>query len=183
MDPEQALRITQQVAEALEYAHHRGLIHGSLGLDNILITDSGQLTVLGVGVEQLRHLLEPQGPANVSTLASPEVVAGEEADARADVFAVGALLYVLLTGKMPAAGKPVALSQDLPAVPPAVDAVLTKALAADPADRYPDLFEMSRDLRMAIHSPRSSTKRMAPAKPAAKATDLQASPSGGRASG
>ena len=164
MDPEQALRMTQQVAEALEYAHHRGLIHGSLGLDDILVTDSGQLTVLGVGVEQLRHLLEPQGPANVSTLAPPEVVAGEEADARADVFAVGALLYILLTGKMPAVGKPVALSQDLPAVPPAVDAVLTKALAADPGDRYPDLFEMSRDLRMAIHSPRSSTKRMAPAK-------------------
>ena len=57
MDPEQALRMTQQVAEALEYAHHRGLIHGSLGLDDILVTDSGQLTVLGVGVEQLRQLL------------------------------------------------------------------------------------------------------------------------------
>ena len=181
MDPEQALRMTQQVAEALEYAHHRGLIHGSLGLDDILVTDSGQLTVLGVGVEQLRHLLEPQGPANVSTLASPEVVAGEEADARADVFAVGALLYVLLTGKMPAAGKPVALSQDIPAVPPAVDAVLTKSLAADPGDRYPDIFEMSRDLRMAIHSPRSSTKRMAPAKAAVKAAGSTAPPAGGPA--
>ena len=181
MDPEQALRITQQVAEALEYAHHRGLIHGSLGLDDILVTDSGQLTVLGVGVEQLRHLIEPQGPANVSTLAPPEVVAGEEPDARADVFAVGALLYILLTGKMPAVGKPVALSQDLPAVPPAVDAVLTKSLAADPADRYPDLFEMSRDLRMAIHSPRSSTKRVAPAKSAAKAMGPTAPSTAGRA--
>ena len=86
------------------------------------------------------------------------------------MFAVGALLYVLLTGKMPAAGKPVALSQDIPAVPPAVDAVLTKALAADPVDRYPDLFVMSRELRTAIHSPRSSTKRMAPTKAAVKAT-------------
>ena len=65
-------------------------------------------------------------------------------------------------------------------MPPAVDAVLTKALAADPADRYPDLFEMSRDLRMAIHSPRSSTKRMAPAKAAVKAAGLAAPPSDSR---
>lgn len=181
MDPEQALRVTQQVAEALEYAHHRGLIHGSLGLDDILVTDSGQLTVLGVGVEQLRRLLEPQGPANVSTLAPPEVVAGEAPDARADVFAVGALLYILLTGKMPAVGQPIALSQDLPAVPPAMDAVLTKALAADPSERYPDLFEMGRELRMASHSPRSSTRRIAPAKLAAKAAAPKASQIGDRA--
>lgn len=181
MDPEQAMRMAQQVAEALEYAHHRGLIHGSLGLDDILVTESGKLTVLGVGVEQLRRLLEPQGLPTLSTLAPPEVVAGEAPDARADVFAVGALLYILLTGKMPALGKPVALSQDLPAVPPAVDAVLTKALAADPVDRYPDLFELSRELRLAIHSPRSSTKRVAPVKPAAKATSSTASSTGSRA--
>ena len=181
MDPEQAIRMAQQVAEALEYAHHRGLIHGSLGLDDILVTESGKLTVLGVGVEQLRRLLEPQGLPTLSTLAPPEVVAGEAPDARADVFAVGALLYILLTGKMPALGKPVALSQDLPTVPPAVDAVLTKALAADPVDRYPDLFEMSRELRLAIHSPRSSTKRVAPVKPAAKATGSTASSTGSRA--
>jgi len=160
MDPEQAMRMTQQVAEALEYAHHRGLIHGSLGLDDVLVTENGKLTVLGVGVEQLRRLLEPQGSPVLSTLAPPEVVAGAAPDARADVFAVGALLYILLTGKMPALGKPVALSQDLPAVPRAIDAVLTKALAVDPDERYPDLFEMSRELRMAIHSPRSATKPM-----------------------
>ncbi len=165
MDPEQALRITLQVAETLEYAQHRGLIHGSLNLDDILVNERGQLTVLGVGVEQLRRLLGAAATPSSTTLAPPEVRAGEQADARADVFAVGALLFVLLTGKLPAAGKPVALAAEIPAVPPAVDAVLTKALAADPNDRYADLFEMSRALGLAIHSPKAPPKRPSPPQP------------------
>lgn len=162
MDPAQAMDLTEQVAEALEYAHHRGLVHGSLSLDDILVSDTGRLTVLGVGVDQLRQLLGAPSTAPSTALTPPEVQAGEQADMRADVFAVGALLFVLLTGKMPAMGKPVALSRDIPAVPPAVDAVLTKALAADPEQRYADLFEMSTALRVAIRSPRA-----APARPAA----------------
>ena len=59
MDPEQAMRMTQQVAEALEYAHHRGLIHGSLGLDDVLVTENGKLTVLGVGAVSYTHLTLP----------------------------------------------------------------------------------------------------------------------------
>ncbi len=166
VDPEQALRITQQVAEALEYAHHRGVIHGSLSLDDILVRDNGQLTVLGVGVEQLRNVLGAPSAAPATALTPPEVRAGGQADTRADVFAVGALLFVLLTGKMPTAGKAVTLSQELPVLPPALDAVLTKALASDPADRYADLFAMSHDLSMATRSPRAAVKP--PASPPGK---------------
>jgi serine/threonine-protein kinase len=79
---------------------------------------------------------------------------------------VGALLFVLLTGKMPTAGKAVTLSQELPVLPPALDAVLTKALASDPADRYADLFAMSHDLSMATRSPRAAVKP--PASPPGK---------------
>lgn len=168
MDPEQALRITLQVAETLEYAHHRGLVHGSLSLDDIFVNERGQLTVRGVGMEQLRRLLGADGAPSSSALAPPEVRAGEAADARTDVFAVGALLFILLTGKPPAAGKPVALPAEIPAIPPALNAVLTKALAAHPDDRYADLFEMSRELGLAIRSPKPHLKRSTAPQPTAR---------------
>ena len=172
MDPNQALQITEQVASALEYAHYRGLVHGSLSLDDILVGANGQFSVLGVGVNQLQQLLGALPASTSNALTPPEVQAGKAPDARTDVFAVGALLFVLLTGKMPSLGKPVALSQDIPAISPAIDEVLTKALAADPTERYADLFEMSAALRVATRSyrpaarPAPITQRAGKAEPA-----------------
>ena len=82
---------------------------------------------------------------------------------RTDVFAMGALVYVLLTGRVPAAGQQIQLSHSIPAVPVAVDGVLTKALAVNPEERYPSLLEMNRDLRVALRAPRAVTRPSTPA--------------------
>lgn len=154
MEPAKAFKITEQVLDALKYAHYSGFVHGQLSLDDILINDQNMVTVLGVGLEQLRSLVGADTRAQPSPLLSPEAASNQPVGTPADVYATGALLFVLLTGKAPKAGQSVLISQSVPEVSPAVDKVLTKALAADPADRYHDLFSLSRALRMAMHAPR-----------------------------
>lgn len=159
LDPQQAMQIAEQVTSALEYAHYRGMIHGSFDLTDILVNERGQTNVLGVGVEQLRQRLGAGGVTIISPLLPPEVESGAQpADMRTDVYAMGALLYVLLTGRVPSAGQQIQLSQTLPAVPAALDAVLTKALAEKPEARYTSLMEMGRDLRVAMRAPRAATR-------------------------
>jgi hypothetical protein len=164
MEPEQAMRIVEQVTSALEYAHYRGVIHGAFDLQDVLVNEQGQASLLGVGVEQMRQRLGATGVTVLSPLLPPEVESGAQpADMRTDVYAMGALLYVLLTGRVPAAGQQIQLSHAVPAVPVAVDAVLTKALAVDPQERYPSLLEMNRDLRVALRAPRAVTRPSTPA--------------------
>jgi serine/threonine protein kinase len=172
MEPEQAMRIVEQVASALEYAHYRGVIHGAFDLNDILVNEQGQASLLGVGLEQLRQRLGATGVTVLSPLLPPEVESGAQpADMRTDVYALGALLYILLTGRVPAAGQQILLSHTIPAVPVAVDSVLTKALAVNPEERYPSLMEMNRDLRVALRAPRAVTRPSIPA-PARAAPSL-----------
>jgi serine/threonine protein kinase len=164
MEPEQAMRVAEQITSALEYAHYRGVIHGAFDLNDILVNEQGQASLLGVGVEQMRQRLGATGVTVLSPLLPPEVESGAlPADMRTDVYAMGALLYVLLTGRVPAAGQQIQLSHAIPAVPVAVDAVLTKALAVKPEDRYPSLLEMNRELRVALRAPRAVTRPSTPA--------------------
>lgn len=154
MEPDKAFKITGQVLDALKYAHYSGFVHGSLSLDDILVNDQNLVTVLGVGLMQLRNLVGADERSQPSTLLAPEPARDEVAGTPADVYATGALLFVLLTGRLPKAGQAVHISESVPEVSPSVDKVLTRALAADPADRYPDLFSLSHALRMAMHAPR-----------------------------
>lgn len=170
MEPTKAFKITEQVLDALKYAHYSGFVHGQLSLDDILINDQNLVTVLGVGLEQLRRLVGADTRAQPSPLLSPEAAGNQPVGTPADVYATGALLFVLLTGKAPQAGQPVHISQSLPSISPSLDKVLTRALAADPADRYPDLFSLSRALRMAMHAPRHP-KPVLPHEPAGQRPD------------
>jgi hypothetical protein len=164
LPPQRALQIGEQAVSALEYAHYRDIFHGAFDLHDILVNEQGQISLLGVGVEQLRQRLGPPGVALITPLLPPEIEAGTQTpDKRTDVFAMGALLYILLTNRVPAAGQQITLSQTLPDVPAAVDAVLTKALAADPNDRYPSLVEMNRDLRVALRARRTVARPSTPA--------------------
>ena len=162
MEPKQALKVTIQVVDALKYAHYNGFFHGALSLDDILVNDRDLVTVLGVGLEQLRLLVDATVVTSDSLLLSPEAAAGKSLGTDADVYASGALLYFLLTGHAPAAGQQVDLSQRIDGVPSELDAVLTRSLAADPVDRYPDLNSLSHDLRMVSHvtaRPRATQQR------------------------
>ncbi len=164
LPPRQALQIGEQAVSALEYAHYRDIYHGAFDLHDILVNEQGQISLLGIGVEQLRQRLGATGVTLITPLLPPEIEAGTQTpDKRTDVFAMGALLYILLTSRVPAAGQQITLSQTLPDVPAAVDDVLTKALAADPDNRYPSLVEMNRDLRVALRARRTVARPSTPA--------------------
>ena len=174
--PQQAMQIAAQVSSALEYAHYRGVIHGAFDLTDVLVNEQGQASLLGVGVEQMRHRLGASSVGILSPLLPPEVESGQQpADVRADVYAMGALLYVLLTGRVPSPGQQVQLSETLPDVSATLDALMTKALATDPEDRYPSLMEMNRDLRLAQRAPRAAP-RPAPQRRVAPAPSSRSAP-------
>jgi eukaryotic-like serine/threonine-protein kinase len=168
------------VADGLAAAHQAGILHRDIKPDNILVTTSGYAKLADFGLAKL----EDDAPATatrtlteqlthkgmvVGTIAymSPEQASGQRLDARSDMFSFGVVLYEMLAGKRPfrAAGnlellqqvihgKPAPLRAD---IPEPLRAVAMRALAKDPADRYPSMRELVADLRAAQ---RSSSQRV-----------------------
>ena len=128
--PGRAARIAGRVAEALEYAHGRGVVHRDVSPGNVMLTETGEVKVLDFGIAQVD--LGSTGPASArGTVAylAPEVERGAGAGPRSDVYALGAVLVELLTGAPPVRG-------EIVSVPGALDAVVCRCLAPDPAERY-----------------------------------------------
>lgn len=125
MPDAQALGIAEQVAEALEAAHALDLVHGSLEPRAIMFDALGQAKVDDFGV--------PEAPAEaVSAYLAPEAAEGRPLDARSDVYALGAVLVAMVSGAPPVPGKPLSA-----ALSPPIEPIVTRALAADPSERYP----------------------------------------------
>ncbi len=147
---EQALDIAMQVAQALEYAHSRGVVHGTLRPSEILLTAEG-VKLNGFGLSPLiegRVLLNaPQLYISAAYLA-PEQILGQPIDARTDLYALGVILYQMLTGHLPFAGDDEAIMQahlsqtprppsELnPQISPSLEHLVLKLLAKNPNDRY-----------------------------------------------
>ena len=128
--PGRAARIAGRVAEALEYAHGRGVVHRDVSPGNVMLTDTGEVKVLDFGIAQVD--LGSTGPASArGTVAylAPEVETGAGAGPRSDVYALGAVLVELLTGAPPVRG-------EIVSVPGPLDEVVRRCLAVDPADRF-----------------------------------------------
>ncbi|HEU4405334.1 MAG TPA: serine/threonine-protein kinase [Polyangiaceae bacterium] len=168
------------VAEAMAYAHSNGVIHRDLKPANVLVGAFGETVVIDWGLA--KDLSRPDGEGAVAgggappaarpgdttagarlgtpAYMAPEQAAGVPLDARADVYALGAILYELLTGAPPhagtnlsalfrraAAGEWAPLEERAPAVPRDLASVVNKAMAKQPADRYPTAVELADDLR------------------------------------
>src|SRR2546426_4709324 len=151
---EDALRIAREAAEALDYAHRSGVVHRDVKPENVLLTegyalvaDFGIARALGGGEQQLTSTGIAIGtPAYMS----PEQASGtHELDARTDVYALGCVLYEMLAGEPPYTGPtaqaiiaralteaPRPIHPMRAGVPEAVDAIIAKAMAVSPADRY-----------------------------------------------
>jgi len=161
--PVQTLNILKQIAAGLDYAHSKGVVHGLLSLSNTLINDDHSVQIAGFGLRTMleacgsRQDRQPQGylfssngtfmgmPAYVS----PERVQGQPIDARSDIYALGVILFELLTGSLPFNGddplntalkrlqQPVpSVHASYPDIPEALDLIIGKALNLDPARRY-----------------------------------------------
>jgi serine/threonine protein kinase len=166
--PQRALEVTADVCSALEVAHAAGMVHRDIKPANVMLTSRGEVKVMDFGIARAAAGNEStmtQTSAVIGTAAylSPEQARGEHVDARSDLYSTGCLLYELVTGAPPFVGdSPVAVAyqhvREDP-VPPSeydpslsldVDAVILKAMAKNPANRYQSADEMREDLLRAV---------------------------------
>jgi serine/threonine-protein kinase len=166
LPPKQAAQIAQEIAEALGVAHAHGVIHRDIKPANVMITRDGKVLVMDFGIARLISGPEtaPQTSAVLGTASylSPEQAQGQPVDARSDIYALGVVLYEMLTGRPPFTGDspmaiaykqvnatPPAPSSANPDVPPELDAVVMRALSKNPANRYQTGQEFADDLERA----------------------------------
>jgi len=201
MEPERALAVAGQVAEALWAAHERGVIHRDIKPQNILITDMGHLKVTDFGIARAASAATISATNAVFGTAgylSPEQALGEPATPRSDLYSLGIVLYELLTGVVPyRADNPVAVcmkhvTEPLtpprrldPTIPEAVDALVVKLLAKDPADRPASATELLDDIEGVRRgapppapTPRTGTPRIGARKTAAPTDQTTAATAG-----
>ena len=153
--------IGSQLASALAYVHEHRVVHRDVKPDNVLITPDGRVKLadFGISAPLKRRLLEWDDPGNAAGTPGympPEQVRGRLGEARTDVYALGATLYELLTGHLPYSeadshpvdgSQPILASDNRAETPPALDAVLYKALRRDPTQRYQSMAAFEQDLQ------------------------------------
>jgi serine/threonine-protein kinase len=157
-----AVELTRQVAQGMSFAHRRGLVHRDLKPQNVLITEDGHAKVADFGLAQAAetaHLTVPGTVWGTVQYISPEQAQGLVADARSDVYALGAIFYELLTGKVPYDGAtppaimvkhvydpPPVLRDVKPSLPAAAERVVERAMAKVPDERFQSMDEFARTL-------------------------------------
>ncbi|KOX35219.1 serine/threonine protein kinase [Saccharothrix sp. NRRL B-16348] len=169
-----AMEVMADVSAALDFSHRHGIVHRDVKPANVMITRAGAVKVMDFGIARAVH----DGQAAVTQTAavigtaqylSPEQARGEAVDGRSDVYASGCVLFELLTGEPPFTGdSPVAVAYQHvredpkppsalnPKVTPALDAIVLKAMAKGPANRYQSAAEMRADLVRVLSGQRPS---------------------------
>jgi serine/threonine-protein kinase len=156
-----ALLLTEELAEALDHAHGQGVVHRDMKPANILVTPEGHAKIADFGIAKMNLAYQTLHGRVLGTPAymSPEQLEGEAVDKRTDLFSLGAILYRMVTGFGPFQGNstatvcfkvanrdPLRATALDPELPPELDAVIARALAKDPAQRYQRGLEFALDL-------------------------------------
>lgn len=155
--------IVSQICEALDYSHARGVVHRDIKPANILIDDNGLVKIVDFGLAKVVRgdvvdpgLTRTQSSMGTPQYMAPEQMAGsEKVDHRSDIFAIGVVLYELLTGKVPA-GHFKAPSVEKETLNPRLDEVVLRALRSEPDQRYQKVSDIKSGLEEAIEQPVSS---------------------------
>ena len=167
MDWREALLLVSRLADALHYAHGNGIVHGDIKPANIMILPSGDAKIMDFSIARVATV-ERTATAEcwgTPSYMSPEQACGEPMDGRSDLFSLGCVLYQLLTGRRPFEGDSVPQimacvvhhefllpSPTKPGLPRDLDVVITRALAKDRNQRYPDGHAFAEDLQDVLHS-------------------------------
>ena len=161
---DEALAIARQVGQALVYMHQRGIVHRDLKPENVLVADGGHVKLLDFGIamdESARRLTWVGLSSTMGTpdYMAPEQVRGRRGDARTDVYALGTMLYEMITGELPHAGTnaqaimrakveedPRPPRDVLPDIDPNIEEIILRAIDRSPRERYTSAREMLADL-------------------------------------
>jgi serine/threonine protein kinase/beta-lactam-binding protein with PASTA domain len=156
LTPERAIGLTEQVLLAARFAHKRGVVHRDLKPHNVIIDDEGRVKVTDFGIARAgaSEITQTGSIMGTARYLSPEQAQGESVGPRSDLYAVGILLYELLTGTVPFEGDSVVAialrhlsepprppSNLVSSISPNLDAIVLKSLAKNPADRFADADE------------------------------------------
>jgi serine/threonine-protein kinase len=158
----QKIDIAAQLCEGLAYAHEQGIIHRDIKPGNVRILEDGTVKILDFGIAKFAMSSVTQSGTVMGTPSymAPEQIMGQPLDGRADLFAVGVLLYELFTGAKPFSGdsptavvyqimhvEPSPVRDVAPDLPDAIQEIIARALQKDPNDRYTRAAEMAADLQ------------------------------------
>ena len=170
-----AVQICREAADALSYAHRQGIIHRDIKPENILLS-GGHAVIADFGIARAIDLAGVQaltrtgmgGPGTPAYMSPEQLLGDHELDGRTDIYSLGCVLYEMLTGKPPFAGKegfvkrftesapaPSSVRKDVPAW---LDAVVARAVARNPGERYGCAEDLVRDLSRQTSAERASTE-------------------------
>jgi serine/threonine protein kinase len=164
LPPERAVRITLGILRALEYIHQHGVVHRDLKPENIMVGDHDEVKLIDFGIasregsKRLTYAGYSQALGTPEYI-SPEQVKGKRGEVRSDLYALGIILYEMLSGKTPFSGpSPLAVMNDRlvnhpipprvaePGISPALQEVIYRAIEREPKNRYPSAHSFKLDL-------------------------------------
>ena len=157
--------VLAETAEALDYAHGKGIIHRDVKPGNVMLADDGAVKIMDFGIARVgsTKLTQTGTVMGTPSYMSPEQVKGDELDGRSDEFSLGVIAYEMLTGKKPFHGDnltsviykivstmPEPTTVASPWIAPGVDSVVLKALSKEPAERFASCTEFAEAFRAAV---------------------------------
>ncbi len=171
---QEALEIARQIAAGVGAAHRKGIVHRDIKPGNVLITPSGEAKVADFGIARAitntQHLTEPGVVWGTTAYLSPEQIRGEPATPASDVYAIGVVLFEMLTGRTPFQGEdrvaialqhlhepPPKLSKLNPRVPPSVERLVERMLSKDPAQRFANADDVANVIFHLLHASSEAT--------------------------
>ncbi len=166
LKPKVVLQIAYAIATALEHAHNHNILHRDVKPQNILLSTDRTVKLtdfgLAVSIQAITEWSVTGEMAGTPSYMSPEQCRGEKLDARSDLYSLGMTMYHCLSGRLPFEGDPFSvvyrqvhgrvpsLCEHAPEIPEPVVQLVTRLLARDPADRYPDAASLREDLRYVL---------------------------------
>ncbi|MEH0420241.1 protein kinase domain-containing protein [Streptomyces sp. B21-083] len=184
MPADKALKVTSDVLAALEISHEMGLVHRDIKPGNVMVTRRGVVKVMDFGIARamqsgVTSMTQTGMVVGTPQYLSPEQALGRAVDARSDLYSVGIMLFQLVTGRLPfnadsplaiayahVQEQPVAPSSVNQALPPAVDALVTRALKKNPNERFPSAVAMRDECLRVAASLQPAAPNIVPGAPA-----------------